>query len=171
MKKTLKNEQGFILITSLLMLMVLLVIGIAATNTTTTELQIAGNDKAMKQNFYVAESGWNDAVQWLDTETEKGPPERINTTILDTTDTNYHIVRNYGDGVDGFLNAEFPAGTEDGVLTDQNTPYWFRVDEQGVKRVAGSGDNYRAFTYLITSNANREQEVEVRVEKILKVGY
>ena len=51
MKKTLKNEQGFILITSLLMLMVLLVIGIAATNTTTTELQIAGNDKVMKQNF------------------------------------------------------------------------------------------------------------------------
>ena len=51
MKKTLKNEQGFILITSLLMLMVLLVIGIAATNTTTTELQIAGTDKVMKQNF------------------------------------------------------------------------------------------------------------------------
>ena len=171
MKKTLKNEQGFILITSLLMLMVLLVIGIAATNTTTTELQIAGNDKAMKQNFYVAESGWNYAVQWLDNETGQGPPERINTSILDETDANYHIVRNYGDGVDGVLNADFLAGTEDGGLTDQNTPYWFRVDEQGGKRVAGSGDNYRAFTYLITSNANREQEVEVRVEKILKVGY
>ncbi|RLB77287.1 MAG: hypothetical protein DRH06_04130 [Deltaproteobacteria bacterium] len=171
MKKTLKNEQGFILITSLLMLMVLLVIGIAATNTTTTELQIAGNDKAMKQNFYVAESGWNYAVQWLDNEAGQGPPERINTSILDTADANYHIVRNFGDGADGVLNAGFPAGTEDGVLTDQNTPYWFQVDARGDKLAPGSGANYRTFTYLITSNANREQEVEVRVEKMFKVGY
>lgn len=51
-----ENEQGFVLITSLLMLMVLLLIGIAATNTTTIELQISGNDKLAKQNFYEAES-------------------------------------------------------------------------------------------------------------------
>ena len=171
MNKTMNNERGFILITSILMLMILLIIGIAATNTTITELQIAGNDKAMKKNLYVAESGWNYAVQWLDAETKQGPPERINTSILDTTVDSYHIVRNFGDGVDGDLNVDFPAGTEDGVLTNQNTPYWFKVDGRGSKRVAGSGDNYRAFTYLITSNANREQEVEVRVEKILKVGY
>ncbi len=170
MNKTMNNERGFILITSILMLMILLIIGIAATNTTITELQIAGNDKAMKKNLYVAESGWNHAVQWLATESENGPPERVNT---DTTVLNYNLVKNLvkNFGLNGDLNADFPDGTEDGVLTNQNTPYWFQVDEQGVKRVAGSGDDYRAFTYLITSNANREQEVEVRVEKILKVGY
>ena len=54
--KTINNEQGFVLIASLMMLMILLVIGIAATNTTTIELQISGNDKAAKQNFYEAES-------------------------------------------------------------------------------------------------------------------
>ena len=80
-------------------------------------------------------------------------------------------MRNFGDGADGVLNAGFPAGTEDGVLTDQNTPYWFQVDALGDKLVPGNGANYRTFTYLITSNANTEQEVEVRVEKMFKVGY
>ncbi|MDA3832848.1 MAG: pilus assembly PilX N-terminal domain-containing protein [Spirochaetales bacterium] len=56
-KKTIKNEQGFVLITSLLMLTVLMIIGIAATNTTTIELQISGNDKVAKQTFYQAEAG------------------------------------------------------------------------------------------------------------------
>jgi len=58
MKKLLKitnNEQGFVLVASLMMLMVLMIIGIAATNTTTLELQISGNDKLAKQTFYQAE--------------------------------------------------------------------------------------------------------------------
>jgi len=55
-KNTINNEQGFVLIVSLLMLMVLMVIGVAATNTTTIELQISGNDKVAKQIFYRAES-------------------------------------------------------------------------------------------------------------------
>lgn len=56
-KKTMKNERGFVLIVSLLMLVVLMIIGIAATNTTTIELQISGNDKVAKQTFYQADSG------------------------------------------------------------------------------------------------------------------
>jgi len=55
--QTVKNEQGFVLIVSLLMLMVLMIIGIAATNTTTIDLQISGNDKVSKQTFYQAEGG------------------------------------------------------------------------------------------------------------------
>lgn len=54
---TIKNEQGFVLIVSLLMLVVLMIIGIAATNTTTLELQISGNDKVSKQTFYQADGG------------------------------------------------------------------------------------------------------------------
>jgi len=56
-KKTIKNERGFVLIVSMLMLLVLMIIGIAATNTTTIELQISGNDKVSKQTFYQADSG------------------------------------------------------------------------------------------------------------------
>jgi len=62
-KKTINNEQGFVLIVSLLMLMVLMIIGIAATNTTTIELGISGNDKLSKQTFYQAEGVVAEAVR------------------------------------------------------------------------------------------------------------
>lgn len=61
--KTVNNEQGFVLVASLMMLMILLVIGIAATNTTTIELQISGNDKLAKQTFYQAEGVVAEAVR------------------------------------------------------------------------------------------------------------
>ncbi|OQY21843.1 MAG: hypothetical protein B6I37_08055 [Desulfobacteraceae bacterium 4572_35.2] len=51
-KRYINNEGGFVLITSLLMLVILTIIGISATNTTTVELQIAGNDRIAKQVFY-----------------------------------------------------------------------------------------------------------------------
>ena len=62
-KKAADNEQGFVLIASLLMLMILMIIGVAATNTTIIELQISGNDKLNKQTFYQAEAVINEAVQ------------------------------------------------------------------------------------------------------------
>lgn len=169
MKNTINNEQGFVLVAALMMLMVLLLIGIAATNTTTIELQISGNDKVLKRNFYVAESGWNHGAQWL--EAGANPPDRKNASINNSADPNYNMVRNFGDGADGVLNNGFPAGTEDGNMTDQNVPYWFRADDRGNSSVPGSGADYRNFTYLVTSNADGEQEVEVRVEKVFKVGY
>lgn len=61
--KTINNERGFVLIVSLLMLMVLMIIGIAATNTTTIELGISGNDKLSKQTFYQAEGVVAEAVR------------------------------------------------------------------------------------------------------------
>lgn len=76
MKKMLNNEQGFVLITAIMMLVVLMVIGIAATNTTTIELQISGNDKSAQMAFYGADAGNElakelieqaiDARGWLD---------------------------------------------------------------------------------------------------------
>lgn len=63
MHKTLKNEQGFVLVAALMMLMILLIIGVAATNTTTIELQISGNDKLAKQVFYQAESVATEATR------------------------------------------------------------------------------------------------------------
>lgn len=67
-KKTINNEQGFVLVASLMILLVLMIIGIAATNTTTIELQISGNDKLAKQNFYAAESAAYEGAQRLENE-------------------------------------------------------------------------------------------------------
>ncbi len=70
------NEDGFVLIVSLLILMVLIVLGIAATNTTTVELQIVGNEKVAKDNFYKAEAAAYEAAQLLENETAENLKNR-----------------------------------------------------------------------------------------------
>lgn len=61
----LRREQGFVLITVLLILLVLTVLGFMATNNTTTELRIAGNEKTHKQTFYQADGGTELAERFL----------------------------------------------------------------------------------------------------------
>ena len=60
------NEEGFVLITALMIMVVLTVIGIAATFNTTTELQIAGNDRIHKDTFYEADGGTEFAAEILE---------------------------------------------------------------------------------------------------------
>jgi hypothetical protein len=64
--KPLKNEQGYFLVMSTLMLLALLtIISIAATNTANTEVQIAGNDAVYQRNLYLAEGAAIQAVDVL----------------------------------------------------------------------------------------------------------
>ncbi len=65
----LKNEDGSVLIISVLVLMLLTFLGIAATNTAYIETSIAGNEKVYKQNFYMAEGAVRQAIQILKDET------------------------------------------------------------------------------------------------------
>ena len=53
----LNNEDGSVLVIALLMLAFLSILGVSATTTSTIEVQIAGNDRNFKQNFYKAEAG------------------------------------------------------------------------------------------------------------------
>lgn len=52
----LHKENGSVLVVGLLMLALLTIIGIAASTTSTTEIQIAGNQKFSKSAFYAAEA-------------------------------------------------------------------------------------------------------------------
>ncbi len=52
----LRNEEGSVLITALLLLLFLTLIGISATTTTTTDMQVARNEKSFKLAFYAAEA-------------------------------------------------------------------------------------------------------------------
>ena len=64
--KPLKNEQGYFLILATIMLLALLtIISIAATNTASTEVQIAGNDTVYQRNLYLAEGAALEAVDRL----------------------------------------------------------------------------------------------------------
>jgi hypothetical protein len=63
------NENGSALVISVLILMLLTFLGIAATNTTSIETYIAGNEKIYKQNFYMAEGAMQEAIQRIENET------------------------------------------------------------------------------------------------------
>jgi len=67
--KLFAQEDGFVLVTSMLIMVVLTVIGLSATSTSTIELQIAGNDRIAKENFYAAEAASLDAAARLEDET------------------------------------------------------------------------------------------------------
>ncbi|MFK5950518.1 MAG: pilus assembly PilX N-terminal domain-containing protein [Methylococcales bacterium] len=63
----LRNDRGAVLVTSLLILTLLMIVGISAINTTTFELQIAGNDRVARKDFYNQEvSCINGEVHWED---------------------------------------------------------------------------------------------------------
>ena len=52
-----KNDDGSVLLSGLLILAILTLIGISAINNTNTEMQIADNDKKYKKAFYAADGG------------------------------------------------------------------------------------------------------------------
>ncbi len=51
------DEEGFILVITMFILVVLSIIGLSATNLTELELKIAGNDRVHKKTFYEADGG------------------------------------------------------------------------------------------------------------------
>lgn len=60
------NEEGFVLVVTLLIMVVLTIIGVAMNRSTTTELLIAGNDKVHKQSFTEADGGTEFAAEILE---------------------------------------------------------------------------------------------------------
>ncbi len=64
-KCLIKNEEGYVLIVSLVLLGLLSLIGIAATNTATLEIQIAANSRTYIRNFYKGEAAVREGLNRL----------------------------------------------------------------------------------------------------------
>ncbi len=71
--KPLKNEDGAILVVSLIILALASMIGIAATMTASLELQISGNDMRYAENFYRAEAAAMVGARTIEESTAKLP--------------------------------------------------------------------------------------------------
>ncbi len=155
-----QDEQGFVLVVAMMMLVVLTFIGIAATNTTVFELQIAGNERQAAQEFNVADSGWKMAAPFLNDFTH--PPGRATTIIADTPP---ETVRHFGED-----DPDFPNSTEDGALN--YISYRYRVVYLDHEAAIGSGAGFIRFNYEVTSVAAERAEVEVIISRIFgRVGY
>jgi len=80
MLRKLKNEEGFTLLIFLSLLLMLTMIGIAAVMTSTTEINIAGNDLKSMNTFYAAEAGLEKAIAEIRahyTSGATGPPDPL----------------------------------------------------------------------------------------------
>ncbi len=56
------NEEGFVLIVAMLMLLVISLIGVFMSNSTTTEVAISGNERHSQELFYRADAGINAVI-------------------------------------------------------------------------------------------------------------
>ena len=80
MLKKLNNEQGFTLLIFLSLLLMLTLIGVAAVMTSTTDVNIAGNDLKSVNTFYSAEAGLEQAIAEIRTHYTSGatgPPNPL----------------------------------------------------------------------------------------------
>jgi Tfp pilus assembly protein PilX len=166
------NENGSIIVVTLIMLVLLTLIGISSTNTSTTELHVAANNQSYQVEFYLADSGWHQGAMWL--ENRAAPPGWVN------TDTDDNTVKNFGAGTGSDPEiASLAAVTPDNsTLSQYDIPYWYKVAyldpslvKGGSSAPEGNEKGYERFFYQITSNANTTQQIQVRASKIFKVGY
>ncbi len=180
----LKNENGSVIIIAVVMLVLITIMGLSVTRLSDVDTQIAKNEREYVESFYVADSAWREAVQWLDTRAQV--PALVNKELFlagepgDYRDEHILNVRNYGDGEDGSYNVNtttnYPNGAADGILGTGNSAagYWYKVAYLNEEAMAGEkapsfGENFRNYAFTITSIANK-QRVDVTVKKVLKTG-
>jgi Tfp pilus assembly protein PilX len=70
-----KSEEGSVMVVALIVLAMLTIIGISASNTSTTELQIVRNDLLYRINFYKAEAAAREGAQTVANLAKTSPTE------------------------------------------------------------------------------------------------
>jgi len=166
------NENGFILVLAMAMLVILSIIGVAGTRTSTIDLKISGNERTMAQEFQIADNLWQLGALWVNS--KHSLPQRVNTSIipgytgpdaLETIDV-YKIVRNYGNGGNGQLNDDFPmtpTSTQDGTVQGNN--FWYRVFRYKKEKDAGGSDTNYKYPIDVELNVAQRNHIKVRLYK------
>ena len=144
------------MIVALFMLMLVTIIGIAATQTSETEIRISGNDQEIRNSFYSTESVLVDAMErwdeWLTSAFIASPPGNASYT---------EIVDN-GSGTNTLIEVRFIEPT--GVIVSglSNTANDLPLQEHIAPPPAGSGysmSKFEARRFGITITSNNEQTV------------
>jgi hypothetical protein len=196
----LKRDDGSVIVAAMMILVLLTIIGISATSTSNTELNIASNAQLHKMAFFTAESGWYVMADWLDDQyplpiVPLGSDEfRGNNSIDDDGD-------GFTDELDeyiAFTVSQFNQGSDsadndgDGV-TDEideradflpfsndkwNYQYWVTAEFNGAGIAPGwDPTQFLRYNYIITSTGNLParkgdavSQITVTAGKIEKVG-
>jgi len=135
------NEDGFVLIVALFVLILLTIIGISATSTTTIDLQISQNDKAYKIAFYNADGGVYPTVKLISQSINAGAA--ISGTDLGTIN---YLARPSGDTTTFFNQVmgfdAYDAGTLDIQFALGNNNVNVDVNRTGQKTLVGGGAEF-----------------------------
>ena len=152
------NDRGSALILALLVLVLLTLMGISATTTSTIEVQMAGNDKFHEMAFYSAESGWQEALNWLDRQ-HPGITEQVG----------------WDENLGTFSTGDkYDAPDYISLADDNKTGYYLKIDFAGTTPVPGYGTDFKRFNYRVNSvgvgPGNARSVVEVRAGKVFDMG-
>ena len=152
------NDRGSALVLALLILVLLTLMGISATTTSTFEVQMAGNEKFHEMAFYSAESGWQEALNWLDRQ-YPGITEQVGWDSGSGT---------FSTG-DKYDNPDYIP-----LADDNNTGYYIKIDFAGTTPVSGYGTDFRRFNYRVNSvgmgPGNARSELSVTAGKVFDMG-
>jgi hypothetical protein len=88
--RQIKNEDGYFLIISTMMLLALItIISVAASNTARTEVQVAGNNLVYQRNLYLAEGAAMEAVDRLQNDSNPRGLDFVVSGLKAINDQNY----------------------------------------------------------------------------------
>ncbi|MBE0502086.1 MAG: hypothetical protein IBX47_11680 [Desulfuromonadales bacterium] len=187
-----ENEQGFILIITMLVLVVLTILCIGALDNSTFEVQIAANDRAGRVAFNLADGGVYAAGKLLGQTIESidniSYDNLYYVNILDPNDTGYSpTIALDSDAVTTIPNAQVSveganrdlfnsrikgyvnpggAGTYDFMLRDPNGQgdIYGRITERSTKSVAGGGAEFGSGSSGVGSGSSGSTAVTLDVD-------
>jgi hypothetical protein len=86
----LKNEEGSLIVLTIMILVMLTIVGLAASNISTTEVQIATSELIYQRNFYRAEAAAMEAAQLLENlaDPQAAPPAWLKPQEAGITEAN-----------------------------------------------------------------------------------
>jgi len=122
------NQEGFVLVTTMMVLIVLTLIGILAMNNSNTERMISGNDRIHKETFYQADGGTELAQQVV----------FHNTMCLDAN------------GFTSITNDGNPPAILNGSIRVENLTF----SDATPANVTNVSDANRAFSFYLDANLN-----------------
>jgi Tfp pilus assembly protein PilX len=145
-KSQFKNENGSVMVLALIILVLLTLMGISATTTSTIEVEIAGNERAYKQDFYLSEATTRLAAQQILTMAPAvlgniGTQPWINDATNVTVDpTNINLASNIWNTTGtGLANARFTAVETTGLIDLTQPSNLHRYTIYGVYDTGGGG--------------------------------
>ncbi len=161
-----RNEQGFVLVIALIVLLVATVVGVFAIQNTSIDTKISGNERIATLLFNAADAGADAAVSWFKTNTVEGGKK----LTADNPATA---------PVGTLWNSYWPLGTSQNNNNNNNnsmTYYNFEVDpmvKSSPPPPGFSAKNYKRYYYLIkavgkVSGAKGTKEVDMEISRVFQ---